>query len=338
MVKMRAVQISHAKGPLELVEREIPEPAEGQVRIKVKACGICHSDNFTREGGFPGLSYPRIPGHEVAGVIDALGSGVKGWSIGDTVGVGWLGGYCGYCEPCRRGDFVTCKHAQITGVTFDGGYAEYMIAPVTGLALIPADLSPVDAGPLMCAGITTFNSLRNSGAKAGDLVAILGLGGLGHLAVQFAAKMGFRTVAIARGKDKEALAKKLGVHSYIDSEAENPSRALAKLGGAKIVLSTVTNSKAMEAALGGLARDGKLILLGVSMEPISTTPVAFITNRLSLQGWPSGTSMDSQDTMSFCALTGVRSMNETYPLEQAAEAFEKMMNGKARFRIVLTME
>lgn len=338
MGKMKAVQVSQAKGRLELVEREIPEPGRGQVRIKVKACGICHSDSLTVEGGFPGLKYPRIPGHEVAGVIDALGEDVKGWNLGDFVGVGWVGGYCGYCEPCRRGHFTTCRNMQISGINYDGGYAEYMVAPASGLALIPKDLSPQEAGPLMCAGVTTFNSLRHSGAKPGDLVAVLGVGGLGHLAVQFCHKMGFKTVAVARGKDKEELARKLGATHYIDSEAGNPGRALAKLGGAKLIVSTVTNSKAMEAMLSGLGPDGKLLLLGVSAEPIQVSPISLISYRQSIQGWPSGSSIDSQDTMNFCSQCNIRSMNEIFPLEKAQEAYDHMMSGKARFRAVLTME
>lgn len=338
MPRMRVAQVSRPKAPLEIVERDIPEPKSGEVRIKVQACGICHSDSFTVEGTYPGIKYPRVPGHEVAGIIDKIGPDVQGWEVGQKVGVGWNGGYCGHCESCRRGDFTTCLNLQIPGVTYDGGYAEYMIAPANGLALVPQELSPVDVGPLMCAGITTFNSLRNSGAKPGDLVAVLGVGGLGHLAIQFASKMGFRTVAIARGKDKEALSKKLGAHQYIDSQSENPATKLTQLGGAKVILSTVTNGPAIEAAVGGLRVDGKLIILGAAMEPIKLSPIALIQKRLAVQGWPSGSPIDSQDTMSFCALTGVRSMNQTFPLEKAAEAYELMMSGKARFRVVLTME
>lgn len=335
MAKMRAVQVSKANGPLELVERDIPDPGPGTVRIKVKACGVCHSDCYAKEGTFPGIQYPRIPGHEVAGVIDALGTDVKGWKIGQAVGVGWNGGYCGYCDSCRRGDFNTCSHLQITGITYDGGYAEYMIAPTQALALIPPELSATEAGPLMCAGITTFNALRNSGARPGDTVAILGVGGLGHLALQFASKMGFYTIAIARGKDKEELAKQLGAKHYIDSEAGDPATALSKLGGAKVILSTITNSKAMGAVLGGLAINGKMILVGASMEPLPIVPSMLIRKRLSISGWPSGTSSDSQDAMLFCARNQVKSMNETFPLEQAAEAYEVMMKGTPRFRAVL---
>jgi D-arabinose 1-dehydrogenase-like Zn-dependent alcohol dehydrogenase len=336
MPKMRVVQVSRPKGPFELVEREIPEPGAGAVRIKVQACGICHSDSFTKEGTFPGIQYPRVPGHEVAGIIDAIGHGVAGWSKGQRVGVGWHGGHCGYCDSCRRGDFVTCQTThQVPGITMDGGYADYMIAPAKALALIPEDLSAVEAGPLMCAGITTFNSLRNSGAQPGDLVAILGIGGLGHLGVQFAAKMGFKTVAIARGADKGPLAKKLGAWHYIDSQTEDPAAALSKLGGAKVILATATSGKAMNAVLGGLGINGRMIIVGAA-DPLEVSPLLLIGGRRSITGWPSGSSIDSQDTLRFSALTGVRSINEVFPLERAAEAYERMMSGKARFRVVLT--
>jgi D-arabinose 1-dehydrogenase-like Zn-dependent alcohol dehydrogenase len=335
--KMRAMQVTKPKGPFELVEREIPEPGSGNVRIKVQACGICHSDSFTKEGLWPGIQYPRVPGHEVAGIVDAVGPDVAQWKTGQRVGVGWLGGHCGYCDSCRRGDFITCLTSpQVPGITYDGGFADYMIASAKAVALIPEGLSAVEAGPLMCAGITTYNSLRNSGARPGDLVAVLGVGGLGHLAVQFAAKMGFNTVAIARGKDKEALAKKLGARHYVDSQTQDPSAELAKLGGAKVILATVTNSKAMSAVLGGLGIDGKMVVLGAAHEPLEVSPLLLISGRRSIMGWPSGTSIDSQDTMSFSALTGVRSMNETFPLERSAEAYERMISGKARFRVVLT--
>jgi D-arabinose 1-dehydrogenase-like Zn-dependent alcohol dehydrogenase len=337
MSKMRLVQVTRPNGPLEMVEREIPEPGAGQVRIKVEACGICHSDSMTKEGLWPGIQYPRVPGHEIAGVVDAVGAAVAGWKEGQRVGVGWHGGHCGYCDSCRRGDFVTCQVApQVPGIAYDGGYAEYMIAPASALAGIPEGLSAVDAGPLMCAGITTFNSLRNSGARPGDLVAILGIGGLGHLGVQFAAKMGFRTVAIARGMDKEPLARKLGAWSYIDSKTQDPAAELLKLGGAKVVLATVTSGDAMSATLGGLGVNGKLVILGAAAEPLQVPGIPLLLGRRSIMGWPSGSSIDSQDTLSFSLLTGVRAMNEVFPLERAAEAYEHMMSGKARFRAVLT--
>jgi D-arabinose 1-dehydrogenase-like Zn-dependent alcohol dehydrogenase len=337
MPRMRVVQVSRPKGPFELVERDIPEPGPGSVRIKVEACGICHSDMFTKEGLWPGIQYPRVPGHEVAGSIDAIGAGVAGWRPGQRVGVGWHGGHCGYCDSCRRGDFVTCQIApQIPGISYDGGYADYMIAPSEAMALIPDELSAVEAGPLMCAGITTFNSLRNSGARPGDLVAILGVGGLGHLGVQFASKMGFKTVAIARGKEKEPLARKLGAQHYIDSQAQDAAAELVKLGGARVILATVTSAQAMGAALGGLGVNGRLIILGAAADPLPVPPTLLLTGRRSIVGWPSGTSIDSQDTLSFSALTGVRPMNEIFPLERAAEAYDLMMSGKAHFRAVLT--
>jgi D-arabinose 1-dehydrogenase-like Zn-dependent alcohol dehydrogenase len=336
MAKMRAVEVRNPKGPLELVEREIPEPVPGTVRIKVEACGICHSDSLTKEGLWPGIEYPRVPGHEVAGSIDAVGSGVAGWKVGQRVGVGWYGGSCGYCTSCRRGDFVTCQvAARVTGISHDGGYAEYMVAPAATLALIPDELSAAEAGPLMCAGITTYNALRNSGARPGDLVAVLGIGGLGHLGVQFAAKMGLRTVAIARGQDKQPLARKLGAWRYIDSRAQDPAAELGKLGGAKVVLATVTNGKAMNAVLGGLAVDGKFIVVGAADEPLEVSPLLLIMGRRSVIGWPSGTSLDSQDTLAFSALAGVRPVTEVFPLERAADGYERMMSGEARFRVIL---
>ncbi len=337
MTTMRVMQVTNPKGPFELVEREIPTPGPGKVRIKVQACGICHSDMFTKDGLWPGIQYPRVPGHEVAGIIDAVGPGAVGWTTGQRVGVGWHGGHCGYCESCRRGDFVTCQVApQVTGISYDGGYADYMIAPVEALARIPDGLSAEEAAPLMCAGITTYNSLRNSGARPGDLVAVLGLGGLGHLGVQYATKMGMKTVAIARGKDKEPLAKKLGAQHYINSQAQDPAAELVKLGGAKIILATVTDGNAMNAVLGGLAINGKLIVLGAAHEPLQVPAILLISGRRSVAGWPSGTPIDSQDTLVFSALTGVRSMNEVFPLERASEAYDRMMSGKARFRVVLT--
>ena len=336
MSKMRVVQVTQPNGPFELVEREIPEPAAEQVRIKVEACGICHSDSLTKEGTYPGIQYPRVPGHEVAGIVDAVGAGVVGWTEGQRVGVGWHGGYCGHCGPCRRGNFFACVWGQVTGITYDGGYADYMIAHSSALALLPEELSAVEAGPLVCAGVTTFNSLRNSGARPGETVAVLGLGGLGHLAIQFAAKMGFKTIAIARGSDKELLAKKLGAKHYIDSRAQDVAGELLHLGGASVILATVTNAQAMSATLGGLGINGKLIVLGAPHEPLEVPALLLIGGRRSVAGWYSGTSIDSQDTLSFSRLSGVRAMTEVYPLERAAEAYERMMSGKARFRVVLT--
>lgn len=336
MAKMRAVQVAKAGGPLELVERDVPDPGRGTVRIKVQACGVCHSDDITKSGGFPGIVYPRVPGHEVIGLIDAVGADVKLLQPGQRVGVGWNGGYCGSCHPCRRGDFFGCATSTlVTGITSDGGYADYVVVPAEAVALVPDELSAIDGAPLMCAGVTTFNALRNSGARAGDLVAVLGLGGLGHLGVQFAAKMGFRTVAIARGKDKEPLAKQLGAWRYVDSRAEDPAAALQALGGARVVLATVTNGEAMSATLGGLGLNGTLMVLGA---PPSLEAGAFllISGKRAIQGWYSGTSIDSEDTLAFSVLSGVRSMNEVYPLERAAEAFDRMMGGEARFRVVLT--
>ena len=336
MSKMRVVQVSQPNGPFEIVEREIPEPGAGSVRIKIEACGICHSDSLTKEGAYPGIQYPRVPGHEVAGVVDAVGAGVVGWTEGQRVGVGWHGGYCGHCNACRRGDFFACEWGQVTGITYDGGYAEYMVAHASALALLPAELSAVESGPLVCAGVTTFNSLRNSGALPGEVVAVLGLGGLGHLGVQFAAKMGFNTVAVARGSDKEPLARQLGAHHYIDSQSQDVAGELLKMGGAKVVLATVTNAGAMTATLGGLGVNGKLLVLGAPHEPLEMSAYPLIGGRRSVAGWYSGTSIDSQDTLSFSTLTGVRAMTEVFPLSRAAEAYERMMSGAARFRVVLT--
>jgi alcohol dehydrogenase/propanol-preferring alcohol dehydrogenase len=333
---MRAVQVTTAKGPFEMVERAVPEPGAGQVRVRVQACGICHSDSLTKEGLWHSLKLPRIPGHEVAGTIDAVGAGVLGWKTGDRVGVGWHGGYCGHCDSCRRGQFVLCATGQISGITIDGGYADHMIVPAGALARVPDGLSAADAAPLMCAGVTTFNSLRNMGARPGDLVAVLGIGGLGHLGVQFAAKAGFRTVAIARGEDKGPLARKLGAHEYVDSEKQDPAKELQKLGGAKIVLSTVTNAAAMNATMGGLGLDGKFVVLGAPHDNLSVSALLLIGGRRSVVGWASGSPIDSEDTLKFAALTGVRSMNEVFPLERAGEAYDRMMSGQARFRVVLT--
>lgn len=335
MPLMKAVQVEKANGPLKLVERERPEPGPRHVRIKVEACGICHSDMFTVAGLYPGLQFPRIPGHEVIGILDAVGADVPEWKTGMRVGVGWHGGHCGHCPRCRRGDFITCTTGKIPGISYDGGYAEYMIAPFEALAAVPEELSSADAAPLMCAGITTFNVLRHSGAGPGDLVAITGIGGLGHLGVQYAAKMGFRTVAVARGDDKAALAKKLGAHDYIDSSKQNVAEELTKRGGARSILATVTDGKSMGEAIGGLAADGTLLVVGAAPDPIEVPALALISPRRSILGWPSGTSADSEDTLRFSVLTSVRAMIETVPLARAAEGYERMMSGKARFRVVL---
>jgi D-arabinose 1-dehydrogenase-like Zn-dependent alcohol dehydrogenase len=336
MAKIRVVQVGQKGGPFELVERELPQPRAGEVRIRVQACGVCHSDTIAKFGLFPSVRFPIVPGHEIAGVIDAVGAGVIGWSEGTRVGVGWFGGHCGRCEPCRRGDLIDCRNLRIPGVTYDGGYADAMVAPADALALIPDDLAPADAAPLLCAGVTTFHALRESGARPPDVVAVLGVGGLGHLGVQFARKMGFRTVAIARGADKEPLAKKLGAHVYLDSQTQDVAAELQKLGGAKTVLATVTNGKAMSAVIPGLAVRGKLVVLGVGPEPIEASPLDLIGGSRSVVGHASGASIDSQDALAFSALADVRPMIETVPLERASEAFDKMMSGEARFRMVLT--
>jgi len=320
---------------LEIVERDIPDPGPGYVRIKVQACGVCHSDVYTKDGLYPGIQYPRVPGHEVIGLIDAVGSSVPRWKPGQRVGVGWNGGFCGYCDSCRRGDFFTCQTStDITGITRDGGYAEYTLAPISALALVPDDLSPADAAPLMCAGVTTFNCLRNSGARPGDLVAVVGIGGLGHLAIQFAAKMGCRTVAIARGKDEEPLARQLGAQYHIDNKTQDPAAELLKLGGAKVILATVTSADAMKAVLGGLGVHGKLMVIG-AVPSLEVDTLQLLRGNQSVTGWYSGTSIDSQDTLAFSVLSGVRSMNEAFPLDRVAEAYEHMLSGKARFRVVL---
>ncbi len=337
MPKIRRVQVSRPNGPFEIVEYANPDPGPGFVRIKVQACGICHSDILTKEGILPGMEYPRTPGHEVVGIIDALGTGVQGWSLGQRVGVGWHGGQCGYCDACRRGNFFACEtETRVTGVTYDGGYADYMIARAEALARVPETLSPEEAAPLMCAGVTTFNCLRHSDARAGDVVAIHGLGGLGHLGVQFAAKMGFRTIAIARGKDKAPLAAEMGASEYIDSEAQEPVAELLKLGGAKVILATVTNAEAMQSVAGGLAVNGTLMIIG-AVPTLQVNPLQLLNRRQSVKGWYSGTSIDSQDTLAFSVLSGVRSMNEVFPLDKVNEAYDRMLSGKARFRVVLTM-
>jgi D-arabinose 1-dehydrogenase-like Zn-dependent alcohol dehydrogenase len=337
MATMRVVQISRPKGPFEIVERPIPKPGAGTVRIKVLACGICHSDSLIKDGTFPGIPYPRVPGHEVAGVIDAVGAGVADWQLGQRVGVGWNGGYCGHCDHCRRGNFFACVTGQVTGITYDGGYGEYLVAPASAVARMPAELPPGDAAPLMCAGVTTFNALRNSGARPGDVVAVLGLGGLGHLGVQYAAKMGYHTVAIARGQDKEPLARQLGAAAYIDNQAQDPAEELQKLGGAMAILATATSGEAMSAVQGGLAVNGTLLTIG-AVPSMQVSPLFLLSGCRSIKGWYAGTSIDSQDTLAFSLRTGVRSMNESFPLERVAEAYDRMLSGKARFRVVLTVE
>ena len=332
---MRVMQIKEPNAPFELVERQMPEPGPREVRLKVEACGICHSDDFVVTGSFPGVRYPAVPGHEIAGRIDKAGAGVTTWRVGQRVGVGWFGGVCFVCDRCRRGDFITCRNLRIPGIHYDGGYADYMIAPIEALAAIPDDLSAAAAAPLLCAGITTFNALRNSAARPGDLVAIQGIGGLGHLAVQFAAKMGFRTVAIARGREKANLAHDLGAHLYIDSETQDAVKELAAQGGAKVIVTTVTSGAAMTPLIDGLSIDGTLIVVGASPEPIEVNPFHVIGPRTGVRGWPSGTSVDSEDTMRFSAMSGVEAMIETYPLARAQEAYERMLSGKARFRVVL---
>jgi D-arabinose 1-dehydrogenase-like Zn-dependent alcohol dehydrogenase len=335
---MRAAVVPSAgDARLELRDLPLPEPGRGQVRIKVEACGVCHSDVVTIQNIWPGISFPRAPGHEVAGTIDAVGPDTPGWKAGDRVGVGWHGGHDGTCDRCRHGDFITCRNLQIPGISYDGGYEQYMVTPVAGLARIPDALSAIEAAPLMCAGITTFNSLRHSAARAGDLVAILGIGGLGHLAVQYAAKMGFRTAAIARGSDKAEFARSLGAAHYIDSSNADVAGELQRLGGAKLVLSTVTAADAMEPTFGGLGVDGELLVVGASFAPLPVNTASMIGGRQSLQAWPSGTSADSEDTMNFSAQTGVRAMVETMPLERAQDAYDRMLSGAARFRMVLTM-
>lgn len=334
---MKVVQLAKAGGKFETVERTIPQPAAGQVRVKVEACGICHSDMFVKEGLWPGLVFPRVPGHEIAGSIDSIGSNVMNWKPGQRVGVGWHGGHCYQCDPCRRGEFILCQNEKITGISHDGGYAEYIIAPAEGLAAIPDGLSAADAAPIMCAGITVFNALRNAGARAGELVAIQGVGGLGHLAIQYANKMGFHTVAIARKKDKEALALKLGAKQYIDSAAVDPAVEIKKLGGARIALATAPDAAAMNSLINVLGLNGKLILLAVPGAPLTVDVTPLIVARQSISGWPAGTARDSEDTLNFSVLTGVRPMIEKFPLERAAEAYAHMESGKARFRVVLTM-
>jgi D-arabinose 1-dehydrogenase-like Zn-dependent alcohol dehydrogenase len=330
------MQVPAPGGAFELIQKTFPEPGPGQVRIRVQACGVCHSDSLTKLGYWPGIQYPRVPGHEIAGIVDAIGPDVPLFKPGQRVGLGWHGGHCNFCPPCRRGDFVLCENSPISGITSDGGYADYVIASANALAFLPENLADADAAPLLCAGITTFNSLRNSGARPGDTVAVLGIGGLGHLAVQYAAKAGYRTVAIARGADKGPLAKQLGAHLYIDTTTQDPAAELKKIGGAHIILSTVTSAKALEWAVDALAPAGKLIIVGAPDGPVVLNGLALLAARRTVAGWPSGTGMDSEDTLNFSALTGVRPMIETFPLEKAEEAYDRMMSGKARFRVVIT--
>jgi D-arabinose 1-dehydrogenase-like Zn-dependent alcohol dehydrogenase len=337
MAKMKAAVATKAGGEFEIEEREIPKPGFGEVRIKVQACGICFSDHLLKDGLWPGIVYPRVPGHEVAGAVDEVGQGVTEWKKGDRVGTGWHGGHDFVCDSCRRGDFVTCKNGAITGFTRDGGYQEYMLARHEAVARIPENLDAEEAGPLFCAGVTTFNSLRHSGATAGDLVGVEGIGGLGHLGVQFAAKAGFRVAAIGRGPENAALAKKLGASAYIDTNATNPAEELMKMGGAKVILATAPNAKAIAALIGGLGVGGKLLVVGAPFEPMEVSAVSLLTARRDIQGWPGGSAMDSEDTLRFSSQSGVRPMIEKYPLEKANEAFARMMSGKAQFRVVLTM-
>jgi D-arabinose 1-dehydrogenase-like Zn-dependent alcohol dehydrogenase len=334
---MTVAQISKPGGDFEIVERKIPEPDPGHVRIKVQACGVCHSDVLTKEGLWPGIQYPRVPGHEVAGVVDEVGNGVSTWKKGQRVGVGWHGGHDNTCRECRRGDFRNCRNQKIAGISYDGGYQEYMLVPVEALVPIPETLGDAEAAPLLCAGITTYNALRHSGALPGDLVAVQGIGGLGHLGVQFANKFGYKVAAIGRGAENGALAKKLGASVYIDSESTNPAGALQLLGGAQVILATAPNSKAMSALIDGLGPNGKLMVIGATFDPIEVTPIQLISGSRAIQGWAAGTPADSEDTLRFAELSGVRPMIEAYPLEKAEEAYARMMSGKAQFRVVLTM-
>ncbi len=334
---MKVAQVPKARGDFEIVEREIPKPGVGDVRIKVQACGVCHSDVLTKEGSWPGIQYPRVPGHEIAGIIDEVGAGVSEWKKGQRVGVGWHGGQDNTCPSCRRGDFRNCRNLKIPGISYDGGYQQYMVPPVEALVAMPDSLSDIEAAPLLCAGITTFNALRHSGAMPGDLVAVQGIGGLGHLGIQFANKFGYKVAAIGRGPENAALAKKLGASVYIDSKSTNAAEALQKLGGAQVILATAPSSKAMSELIDGLGPNGKLMVVGVAFDPIQVTPVELISGVRSIQGWAAGTPADSEDTLRFAELSGVRPMIETYPLEKAAEAYDRMLSGKAQFRVVLTM-
>lgn len=335
MTTMRVIQVPEAGADFEPTTREVPEPGRGQVRVRIQACGVCGSDFFAKEGGFPGMNWPLIPGHEIAGVVDALGEDVRPWQVGQRVGVGWYGGSCGWCEPCRKGDLIGCENSPVPGIWMDGGYAEYIVVPQSALAAIPDALSPEEAAPLMCAGVTTFNALRRSNARPGDRVAILGLGGLGHLAVQYAVKMGFETVAIGRGPAKADLAKQLGAHEYIDSAAGNPGDALGAMGGATAILSTVASADADDSVMGGLARHGRLVLIGAATGPMHVVPATMLTPLNSIAGTAAGTAKDSEDTIAFSVLTGVRAIIEPRPLADAPAAYDRMLTGKARFRMVL---
>jgi D-arabinose 1-dehydrogenase-like Zn-dependent alcohol dehydrogenase len=336
MPKMKVVQVPKAGADFEIVEREIPQAGPGHVRIRVEACGVCHSDVLTKEG-WPGITYPRVPGHEIAGVIDETGPGVVQWKKGQRVGVGWHGGQDGTCLACRRGDFGNCANFKICGLSYDGGYQEYMVAPVEALASMPDSLDAAEAAPLMCAGITTFNALRHSGALPSDLVAVQGIGGLGHLGIQFARNFGYRVAAVGRGPENATLAKKLGAHVYIDSAATDAAAELQKLGGARVILATAPSSKAMSALVDGLGANGRMMVVGAAPGPIEAPPASLIFGRRSLQGWPSGLPTDSEDTLRFAEMTGIRPMIEKYPLAKAAEGYARMMSGKAEFRVVLTM-
>jgi alcohol dehydrogenase, propanol-preferring len=332
--KMKAVQVSKANAPFEVVERDIPEPGPRQIRVKVEACGVCHSDVLTRSGAYPGISLPRVPGHEIAGRVDAVGPNVTAWKVGDRVGVGWHGGNCFECDACRRGLFINCEKAKVTGISHDGGYAEYAVVPTESAARIPEGLEAAEAGPLLCAGVTTYNSLRNSGARPGDTVAVQGIGGLGHLAIQYAAKMGFRTVALSSGADKETLARELGAHEYVDTKKISAAEGLKRLGGADVVLATAPHSAAIVSTFDGLKARGKLLLVAAAHEPLTLTPLGLLSGR-TIAGWPSGSAIDSEDTMKFSRIAGVRPRIEKFPLEKAEEAFTKMMDNKVRFRAVL---
>ena len=332
---MRAVQVSKGGAPFELIERELPEPEANQVRIRVEACGICHSDAFVKSGAFPGLKLPRIPGHEIAGRVDEVGGAVREWKKGDRVGVGWHGGHCFVCNACRKGLFINCERAQITGISYDGGYAEYVVVPHEAVARLPEKLDPTEAAPLLCAGVTTYNSLRNSGARPGDTVAVQGIGGLGHLAIQYAARMGFRTVAVSRGTDKRELAEKLGAHEYVDTEKVAAAEGLRKLGGADLVLATAPNSGAIASTVEGLKPRGKLLIVAAPFDPLKLSALPLLSGK-SIAGWPSGSAMDSQETVDFSVLTGVRPRVEVFKLEQAEQAYSSMLENRVRFRAVLT--